>query len=315
MKSLVTCLIAGVLVSAAQPALARCDTGETIIRFSHDVDTDRHPKGVAATQLAERVNREMDGLACMQVYPFSSLAKEDDVIKAVIKGDVEMAAPALSRFIEYAGGFRVFQMPFMFRDLDAVQTFQRSSTGARLKQSMVPAGIQGLTYWQGGMNQLSTREQLQGPADSTLRIGTSNGGVNEKQLSLAGFNPVVTKPDGFFAAASAGRVDAVEATWADMYRYRLHKTNRFATVTNHGVDGYLLITSTKFWTDLKPKTRDALWSVLWSLTEERNQKVVEQEAINQARVRNAGVSIAPLDDAQRAQWVRRFEPTWSDRVK
>jgi C4-dicarboxylate-binding protein DctP len=64
MKSLATCLLAGALFSAVQPAVARCDTGETIIRFSHDVDTDRHPKGIAATQLAERINRELNGMAC-----------------------------------------------------------------------------------------------------------------------------------------------------------------------------------------------------------------------------------------------------------
>jgi len=315
MKSLVPCLIASALLAAVQPALARCDTGETIIRFSHDVDTDRHPKGIAATQLAERVNRELDGLACLRVYPFSSLAKVEDEIEAVIKGDIEMAAPALSRFTKYAGGFRVFQMPFMFRDLNAVQTFQRSGTGARLKQSMVPAGIQGLTYWQAGMRQMSTSQPLTVPGTVALSIGTSNGGINEKQLSLAGFKPVVSKPGGFFAAASAGRVQAVEATWADIYRHRLHKVNRFATVTNHGVDGYLLITSTKFWTNLKSQTRDALWATLWSLTEERNIKVIEQEAINEARVRNTGVTVTTLDDAQRNQWVNRFEPTWSDRIK
>jgi C4-dicarboxylate-binding protein DctP len=236
-------------------------------------------------------------------------------LQAVISGEVEMAAPALSRFSEYAGGFRVFQMPFMFRDLDAVQTFQRSETGEKLKRSIVPAGIQGLTYWQGGMRQLSTSQQLTMPAQNKLRIGTSTGGVNEKQFALAGFAPVVIKPDGLFAAASAGQVAAVEATWADMYRYRLHKANRFATVTNHGVDGYLVITSTKFWRDLKPPMQQALWQTLWSLSEARNAAVIEQEATNEARIRNSGVTITSLDDAQRSQWIRRFEPTWSERIK
>jgi C4-dicarboxylate-binding protein DctP len=48
-----------------------CDDGEIVIKFSHVVAATGHPKGDAATLLAERVNKEMDGKACMQVFPNS----------------------------------------------------------------------------------------------------------------------------------------------------------------------------------------------------------------------------------------------------
>ena len=52
---------------SATTALASpsCDEGEIVIKFSHVTNTDKHPKGIAATLLAKRVNEEMDGTACM----------------------------------------------------------------------------------------------------------------------------------------------------------------------------------------------------------------------------------------------------------
>jgi C4-dicarboxylate-binding protein DctP len=67
---------------AASPvgnALAQdaCQDGEIVIKFSHVTNTDKHPKGIAAELLAQRVNEEMDGKACMQVFPNTQLYDDD----------------------------------------------------------------------------------------------------------------------------------------------------------------------------------------------------------------------------------------------
>lgn len=60
-----------VAISAAS-ALAACDEGETVIKFSHDTNTDKRPKGITAPLLAERINEEMNGAACMEVFSNST---------------------------------------------------------------------------------------------------------------------------------------------------------------------------------------------------------------------------------------------------
>ena len=53
--------------------MAACDDGEMVIKLSHVTNTDKHPKGIAASLLQQRVNDEMNGKACMEVYPNSTL--------------------------------------------------------------------------------------------------------------------------------------------------------------------------------------------------------------------------------------------------
>ncbi len=88
-------------LSGAAFAADDCSDGEIVIKFSHVVAATGHPKGDAATMLADRVNKDMDGKACMQVFPNSQLFDDDKVMEALLLGDVQLAAPSLSKFEAY----------------------------------------------------------------------------------------------------------------------------------------------------------------------------------------------------------------------
>ena len=83
MKFLTTTLTAAALTLSAGAAMAACDAGEMVIKFSHVTNTDKHPKGIAATLLMERVNAEMNGTACMEVFPNSTLYTDEKALEAI----------------------------------------------------------------------------------------------------------------------------------------------------------------------------------------------------------------------------------------
>ncbi|MDG1281736.1 MAG: C4-dicarboxylate ABC transporter, partial [Pseudorhodobacter sp.] len=51
MKFLTAAATAAALTLSANAAMANCDEGEMVIKFSHVTNTDRHPKGIAASLL------------------------------------------------------------------------------------------------------------------------------------------------------------------------------------------------------------------------------------------------------------------------
>ena len=89
---------AGVLALTGGAALAACDDGETVIKFSHVTNTDKHPKGIAASLFVEPRQRRDERQACVEVYPNSTLYNDDQVLEAMLQGDVQFAAPSLSKF-------------------------------------------------------------------------------------------------------------------------------------------------------------------------------------------------------------------------
>lgn len=87
-KALLAATLGGALFVSTTPAFATCDSGEIRIKFSHVTNADKHPKGVAATLLEKRVNEEMNGTACMEVYPNSTLYDDNKVLEEIGRAHV-----------------------------------------------------------------------------------------------------------------------------------------------------------------------------------------------------------------------------------
>ena len=54
---------------------------------------------------------------------------------------MQLAAPSLSKFEKFTKQFRIFDLPFMFKNINAVDEFQSSATGQAMKESMTKRGL------------------------------------------------------------------------------------------------------------------------------------------------------------------------------
>ncbi|MBT6098934.1 MAG: DctP family TRAP transporter solute-binding subunit, partial [Marinovum sp.] len=190
MKFLLNTALSLTLAFSATSASASCEDGEVVIKFSHVTNTDKHPKGIAATLLAERVNAEMNGKACMEVFPNSTLYDDNKVLEAMLQGDVQLAAPSLSKFEKFTKQFRIFDLPFMFKNVEAVNEFQLSATGQGMKDSMQKRGLQGLAFWHNGMKQMSANVPLVAPTDANgLKFRVQSSDVLVAQMEAIGGSP------------------------------------------------------------------------------------------------------------------------------
>src|SRR3546814_2957629 len=73
---------AALTVSMTSAAFASCESGEIVVKFAHVVAAKGSPKGETATALSARVNDEMNGKLCMEVYPNSQLYDDDKIGRA-----------------------------------------------------------------------------------------------------------------------------------------------------------------------------------------------------------------------------------------
>jgi len=303
---------AGVFAITASTAFAQCDPGEIVIKFSHVTNTDKHPKGIAAQLLADRVNAEMNGKACMEVFPNSTLYDDDKVLEAMLLGDVQMAAPSLSKFEQYTKKFRIFDLPFVFADVNAVDAFQASDNGQSLLTSMKKRGILGLAYWHNGMKQISANKPLLLPADAAgLKFRVQPSDVLVAQMAALGANPQKMAFSEVYGALQQGVVDGQENTWSNVWGQKFFEVQDGITETNHGIIDYLVVTSVEFWDGLPEDVRNQLATILAEVTTERNaaSSAVDEEA--KASIVGAGGVVRTLTPEQRAAWVAAMKPVWA----
>ncbi|MDJ0685344.1 MAG: DctP family TRAP transporter solute-binding subunit [Alphaproteobacteria bacterium] len=308
-------LAAGVLAASASltttSALAACDAGEMVIKFSHVTNTDRHPKGIAASLLAQRVNDEMNGTACMEVFPNSTLYNDDTVLEAMLNGDVQLAAPSLSKFEKFTKQFRLFDLPFLFADIDAVDRFQVSEDGQSMKDAMKRRGLQGLEFWHNGMKQMSASRPLMSPADADgLKFRVQASDVLVAQFEALGANPQKMAFSEVYGALQTKVVDGQENTWSNIYGRKFFEVQDGITETNHGIIDYLVVTSTDWWEGLDPAVRDQFAQILREVTETRNAEAYAVNQDNKQKILDAGGVIRTLSAEQRQEWVDAMKPVW-----
>ena len=314
MRNLKAVVIAAACCAAAflpKAAWANCEPGEIVIKFSHVTATTGHPKGEAADLLSRRVNAEMQGKACMEVYPNSQLYSDDKVLEALLLGDVQLAAPSLSKFENYTKKYRVFDLPFLFEDMEAVDKFQGSEAGQNLLYAMRGAGLRGLTFWHNGMKQMSAKRPLILPKDvEGLKFRVQQSDVLVAQFEELGANPQKMAFKEVYGALQTGVVDGQENTWSNIFTKKFFEVQDGVTESNHGVIDYLVVTSEEFWTNLPADIRAQLELILTQVTLERNEIAYKLAEKNKQAVLDAGSVIRILTPDQRAAWVRALQPVW-----
>ncbi|MGB0497154.1 MAG: DctP family TRAP transporter solute-binding subunit [Rubricella sp.] len=306
-----TCMAAIAAGLGAAPALAECDPGEEVIRFAHVTAERGHPKGEAALLLSERINSELDGRACMIVYPNAELYDDDEALAALLSGDLEMAAPSLSKFEQYTLSFRIFDLPFLFEDIFAVEEFQQSEAGQSLLAPLEEAGLIGLEYWHNGMKQMSANVPLELPGDAeglAFRVQASE--VLIAQMEALGGEAVPMAFSQVRAALEDGTVDGQENTWSNIYSRGFYEVQDGVTETNHGILDYLVVTSAEWWNGLDPDLRADLEFMLLEVTHERNRFAYEINEMNRISIVQNGGVIRTLTAEQRAAWEEVFQPVW-----
>ena len=312
MKYAVSAAALAVAANAAYADTMGCDEGEIVVKFAHVTNTDKHPKGLAASLLQERVNAEMDGVMCMEVYPNSTLYNDDQVLEAMLQGDVQLAAPSLSKFETFTKQFRIFDLPFMFVNMEAVDAFQASETGQAMMDSMQRRGLQGLGFWHNGMKQFSANVPLESPSDAEgLKFRVQTSDVLVAQMEALGASPQPMAFSEVYGALQTGVVDGQENTWSNIYGQKFFEVQDGTTETNHGVLDYLVVTSVDWLDSLEADTRDQFLTIFNEVTAERNAAVGEVDADNRQAVLDAGGVIRELTAEQRAEWVEAMQPVWA----
>jgi C4-dicarboxylate-binding protein DctP len=292
-----------------------CDDGEIVVKFSHVTNTDKHPKGIAATLLQERVNAEMDGTMCMEVFPSSQLYNDDQVLEAMLQGDVQMAAPSLSKFEAFTKQFRIFDLPFMFTNIEAVDAFQNSDTGQAMKDSMQKRGLQGLAFWHNGMKQFSANVPLNVPTDAAgLKFRVQASDVLIAQMSALGASPQPMAFSEVYGALQTGVVDGQENTWSNIYGKKFFEVQDGTTETNHGIIDYLVVTSTDFMDSLDADVAAQLTTIITEVTELRNGEAFAVNEAAKQSIIDAGGEVRQLDADTRAVWVAAMKPVWEQFV-
>ena len=281
------------------------------IKFAHVV-ADNTPKGQAALKFKERAEALLPGKVKVEVYPNSQLYGDAKEMEALALGDVQMIAPSLSKFDRYTKKIQVFDLPFLFDDMEAVDKFQASEVGQSLLSSFKDKGLLGLAYWHNGLKQLSAKRPLVEPQDAKgLKFRVQNSDVLVAQFEAVGAVPQKMAFAEVYQALQVGTVDGQENTWSNCFSQKYQEVQSDFTESNHGLIDYAVVVNAEWWDGLPPDIKKGLQQALEEATKVNNDIAGKLNAEAKAKIKaSKGVTIHELTKQERADWKKAMEPVW-----
>jgi len=297
-------LAAGLTAAMSISAVA----ADYVLKFSHVV-SENTPKGKAAVFFEKRLEELSKGRIDVQVYPSSQLYKDKAVLKAIKLDSVQMACPSFSKFGKFVPQLALFDLPFLFKDIDQLHKVQDSEVGQKLKDMVTAKGYIALDFWDNAFKQFtSSKKALIKPEDAKgqkFRIMSSK--VLEAQFKAVGANPQMMPFSEVYSALQQGVIDGQENTNSNIYTKKFYEVSKYMTVSNHGYLGYLVVMSKKFWNSLPADLQANVKQAMKEATAEERKLAVELDKSQFAKIKEYAdktkkLEITVLTPEQRAEW-------------
>jgi C4-dicarboxylate-binding protein DctP len=284
-----------------------------VIKFSHVV-AENTPKGQMANKFRDLVNERLQGKVEVEVYPNSQLFGDNKVLEAMLLGDVQMAAPALSKFSRYTKKLQLFDLPFLFKDIASVDRFQQSDAGKEMLNSISKKGLVGLGYLHNGLKQLSSSKPLKVPADAKgLKFRIMSSDVLAAQFKAVKATPLKKPFSEVFTLLQTKAIDGQENTWSNIYSKKFFEVQPYITESNHGLLDYMVVTSMEFWNELSDDIRAELKKAMDEAIAFGNSVALQKSLDDKQKIIDSKRSeIITLTPEERAQWVEVMKPVWKE---
>jgi C4-dicarboxylate-binding protein DctP len=306
---LVLATLAAACLSLA-PAVATHAQQPIVIKFSHVAAPDT-PKGQAALEFKRLAEERSKGAVKVEVYPNSMLFKDAEELDALKLGSVQMLAPVPGKFGPTGlPEFEVFDLPYMFPDLEALARVYRSPAGADLLKKLESKGMVGLAYWNNGFRVMSANRPMHVPNDAKgLKMRINSSKVNAAIMKSIGAVPQTMAFSEVYQALQTGVIDGTEGPLSNLYTQKQYEVQKHVTLTFHTISNYVVVVNKPFWDGLPPATRTMLEGAMKDATALNDRVSAKDEAAAIAAIKASGKSeIYTPTPAEKELWMKAMRP-------
>ena len=274
------------------------DTDVTVLRVLHPHDG-THPVHHALVFMDERLQELSGGSMRVDIYTSAQLGSERESVELLQLGSLAMTKISTSILDGFAPSFRVFGLPFLFRDDAHRLAVMEGPIGRELLTSLTPFRLRGLTYYDAGARSfyLASKE-VNTPADlAGLKIRTQESAMAIRMVSALGGSPTPMAFGEVYTAMQQGVVDGAENNPPSFYLTRHYEVSDYYVLDEHTAVPDILLISLPVWERLTPQQQAWVQRVADESAE--YQKELWREATEEAlrEVQAAGVQIIRPDKA------------------
>jgi tripartite ATP-independent transporter DctP family solute receptor len=215
--------------------------------------------------MKKTLEESTNGAVTMELYHSSTLGDDMAILEGLQLGTVEMFCGTIGPAAQFSSKVKLFDLPFLFTSYKQVDALLDGPVGQEVLDSLEPAGMVGIGYWENGFRNLTNNVRaVKSPADMVgLKLRTMPTPVPLSTFKLLGANPTPMNFGEVFTAMQQGVVDGQENPWETILANKFYEVQKYATNTGHVYSPFGVLFSKIFWDTLpeeyKADVKDAVF--------------------------------------------------------
>ena len=266
--------------------------------------TDTHPAGyptvVAVENMGKKLEAQTNGRYKMQMFPGAVLGQEKETVEQTQIGALQINRISLGVIGPVVPDVDVFNMPFVFRDINHMRKVIDGPIGDELlaKVTASPARLVALGWMDGGARSLYTKKLVKTPADlKGVKVRMMGNPLFVDTMNAMGGNGISMAYGEVFSALQTGVIDGAENNPPSYFTANHYNTPaKYYSQTNHLIIPEILVMSKVAWDKLTPADQATVKKLAREAQLEQRQIWDKSVAEYSAKLKAAGVEFINIDN-------------------
>ncbi|MCR9085662.1 MAG: TRAP transporter substrate-binding protein [Rhodobacteraceae bacterium] len=294
--------------TAAALTLPLSAAAETVLQINSSL-----PEGSFAHVFLQEYEKQLEAAAPgeidVQIFMSNTLGSEEDVLQGLTLGthNASLSASAVSQINPRTS---IFDLPYLFEDRAAVQTFAESPAGEMLAEGFDGTGMVLAAMWDNGFRQITNKVRpIVVPADlDGLKIRTPTNRQRVEMFNTLGANATPLSFGEVYSALDQGTIDGQENPAQVVDSAKLFEVQDYMSLSNHVYLPTFLVFGEPYLNGLDPELRETIlrvaaevapWTFEWGETTDAETiaALSEKLEVNEVDFPAFQAAAAPLYDS------------------
>lgn len=299
-RPLLRCLAGVLAIALSGLLLTGCGAQREarIIKLAHNLDA-THPVHKGMEFLAARLKEKSGGTMRVDIYPSAQLGSERECVELLQLGGLGMTKVSASALEGFAPEFKVFALPYLFRDDRHKFAVFDGLIGREILLSPASKLMRGLCYYEAGSRSFYTKSRpIRTPDDlAGLKIRVQESPMAFGLIRAFGASATPIAFGELYTALQQGVVDGAENNPPSFHLSRHYEVCKFYSLNEHTSVPDVMIVSLLLWNSLTPQQQG--WLQEAADESARYEREIWGTATEEAltEVAKAGVEIIRPDKA------------------
>ena len=262
---------------------------------------------------AEKVAEHSEGEMEVKVFHSAQLFKDTEVVEAIQEGMVQLALVPVNKWSGMVPEADVFEMPFIFQDLDSPKKFIEAGAGELLDKEFMSKGAK-IVFWvdYGLVQYFNNVRPLKKPADfEGLKIRTFSKWTADTVEALGG-TPAVMSSSEMYMALQRGTVDGATTGMTAAVSRKIYEVQKYMTLANYTTAQFFVQANLEWWDSLSDEEEEVLSKAGDDAAAFIRAQIAESEQAAYKVIKDNGLDIYELTPEDRKVFVEATAPVRED---